>query len=141
ALYSLTILENGALPSPISIRQRGRWSYMRHSVLVGLLILLTAIVATIIHRRDLLIVKHLKNVALLGGIGPGVFLLLPLFFLLLFALAHLRRSFLRRRPSFVDVSVIIPAFNEEHSIADAIRALDHAGEGYGGKIIVLVIDN
>lgn len=141
ALYSLTILENGALPSPISIRQRGRWSYMRHSVLVGLLILLTAIVATIIHRRDLLIVKHLKNVALLGGIGPGVFLLLPLFFLLLFALAHLRRSFLRRRPSFVDVSVIIPAFNEEHSIADAIRALDRAGEGYGGKIIVLVIDN
>lgn len=141
AIFSLTLLENGRMPPPILVRQRGRGTYMAQVIWVGMLLALSAMVSIMVEIHEVLLVRFLHNIALLGGIGPGVFLVLPLFFLLLFCVAHLRRAFLKRKSYAPDVSVIIPAFNEEYIIERTIRALDSAAEGYGGHVTVLVVDN
>ena len=140
-IYSLMLLENGAMPAPITIRQRGRWSYFRQTLGVIVLVALSSIVALSVEKANFFWVNFLHDIALLGGIGPGVFLILPLFFLFLFVVAHIRRRFLRREDFHPDMSVIVPAFNEEYIIERTITALDLAAEGYRGKVIALIIDN
>ena len=99
-IYSLMLLENGAMPAPITIRQRGRWSYFRQrgrwsyfrqTLGVIVLVALSSIVALSVEKANFFWVNFLHDIALLGGIGPGVFLILPLFFLFLFVVAHIRR--------------------------------------------------
>lgn len=141
AIFSLTLLENGRMPPPILIRQRGRSTYLGQVILVGMLLIISAMISIMVEIHEVFLIRFLHSIALLGGIGPGVFLVLPLFFLLLFLFAHLRRAFLRRRPYSPDISIIIPAFNEEYIIERTIQALDKAAEGYDGRVIVFIVDN
>ncbi|QDQ98577.1 glycosyltransferase [Tomitella fengzijianii] len=86
-------------------------------------------------------VVDLRQWALLGGIGPGVFLVQQVFAAstALFGWRAVRRS---RRARFAPpVAVLVPAHNEAHDIADTIAAVDRAAESYRGTVRLYVVDN
>ncbi|MFI5717902.1 glycosyltransferase [Nocardia sp. NPDC051750] len=79
--------------------------------------------------------------ALLGGIGPGVFLVQQIFAVstALFGWRMLRRS---RRAEFAPpVAVLVPAHNEAHDIAATIESVDRAARTYTGRIRLYIVDN
>lgn len=86
-------------------------------------------------------VNIMRDVGLLGGIGPGVFLFAPLLSLMLFVTAT--RLLKRHDRGYIrpSVAIIVPAFNEEEHIGDCIRSLDRAALNYTGRCRLMVIDN
>ncbi|MCF8571051.1 glycosyltransferase [Gordonia sp. HY002] len=86
-------------------------------------------------------VDALRQVAILGGIGPGVFLVQQI-------LASVTAAFGWRRLRRIEgvvftprVAVLVPAHNEAHDIADTIASVDRAAQTYGGDIHLYVVDN
>ena len=86
-------------------------------------------------------VDALQQIAILGGIGPGVFLVQQILACVTAAFGWRR---LRRMDSIVfspRAAVIVPAHNEAHDIADTIASVDRAAQTYGGDIRLYVVDN
>ncbi|NLG46274.1 glycosyltransferase family 2 protein [Gordonia sp. (in: high G+C Gram-positive bacteria)] len=86
-------------------------------------------------------VDALQQVAILGGIGPGVFLVQQLLACLTagFGLRRLRKM---KGVTFSPrIAVIVPAHNEAHDIGDTIASVDRAAQTYSGAIHLYVIDN
>jgi cellulose synthase/poly-beta-1,6-N-acetylglucosamine synthase-like glycosyltransferase len=139
-VFSLKLLDHGSMPpradTPMSRRYKGTGS-LRLGVAVGAAIVFSVLV----DRLDLFIIEELRNVALLGGTGPGVFLFLPMLFLLLYVDGTLQAIFRRKVTFTPPVTVIIPAHNEAHVLARTIASLDLSAEGYGGDVLVLVLNN
>lgn len=141
AWFALKLLEHAVLPRAIGMTRRTA-GFGRDLVLALALLALAALGAVCIEYAASGTVGLLREGGILGGIGPGVFLVLPLFFLMLYGVARLAHRRRRHDPGFApDVTVIIPAFNEEYIIARTIAALDRAAEGYGGRVHALLIDN
>ncbi|MFE3836896.1 glycosyltransferase [Pseudogemmobacter sonorensis] len=141
AWFALKLLQHATLPREIAVRRKATGFARDLSLATGLLILAIAL-AQLVENGAAPAVAALRQSGLLGGIGPGVFLVLPFFFTLLYGWARISRLQRPRDPGFApDVTVIIPAFNEEYIIARTIRALDAAAEGYRGRVIALLIDN
>ncbi|TIC80022.1 glycosyltransferase family 2 protein [Nocardioides sp. GY 10127] len=87
------------------------------------------------------VVAWARQHALLGGVGPGLFLVQQVFAVvgLGFGLLLVRRS---RRASFSPpVGVLVPAHNEAHLIAATIAAVDTAAAAYAGPVHLYVVDN
>ena len=78
---------------------------------------------------------------LLGGIGPGVFLFLPVLFGQLYVLAIYDVATAKKPKFNPPVSVIVPAHNESYIIKDTINAMDRAAHHYGGEVNVLIMNN
>jgi len=139
-VFSLRLLEQGAMPEQIRTRQEGRSDLLALAALAGLLIL-AVLGALVVERFGARQVDVLRHVAVIGGIGPGVFLVMPLLFTALYVVAALGRGPGRRRSFTPNVTVIVPAFNEEHGIARTVEALDAAADGYAGQVTVLIANN
>ncbi|WP_371156913.1 glycosyltransferase family 2 protein [Jannaschia sp. 2305UL9-9] len=140
ALFSLKLLERGAMPARIRIERSPSRIGVPIIRLTGTLIN-AGVVAWTVNGMDLRIVAVLRDLTLLGGIGPGVFLFLPVFFSQLYLLALIDARTFKRRAYSPPLSVIVPAHNEQYIIADTIRALDKAAAHYGAPVTILIMNN
>jgi hypothetical protein len=86
AVFSFKLLERGRMPVRIQVEHRPA-RLKRAATRLILTFAIAAAVSIYVGGLDLPVVETLRSVALLGGIGPGVFLLLPCFFGQLYALA------------------------------------------------------
>ena len=139
-IFPHTIVRHANLPQlapgPFRPRTPSR-AYVR--LLLPLAIALIA--AAVIERRFLPTVAELREWALLGGVGPGVFLAQQIFVAMTGALGWwlLYRS--GRRSFTPDLAVLIPAHNEAHGITKTIFAVDRAAAHYSGQVRIYVVDN
>lgn len=140
AVYSFKLLERGFMPARIRI-EHIPVSQMRAFLRLGITIVIAAAIAIWVGRLDLKTVQVLRSWTLLGGIGPGVFLFLPVFFAQLYLLAIYDVITAKRRKSTPPVSVIVPAHNESYIIEDTINAMDRAAAHYGGEVHILIMNN
>lgn len=118
--------------------QLGQW----RSLVVALLLLgVCFVLAYLIETAFLSYVLDLRGVALLGGVGPGVFLVLPLFLTFLLLGAKIDNWRARRAPFSPRLGVVIPAHNEAHCITATLLALDRAAQNYAAPVTAYVINN
>ncbi|WP_299207946.1 glycosyltransferase [uncultured Tateyamaria sp.] len=140
AVYSFKLLERGFMPARIRI-EHIPVSQLRAFVRLGVTIVIAAGVAIWVGGMDLYLVQLMRDWTLLGGIGPGVFLFLPVLFGQLYLLA-IYDVLTANTPEFKPpVSVIVPAHNESYIIRDTINAMDRAATHYGGDVHILIMNN
>ena len=140
AVYSFKLLERGFMPARIRI-EHVPVSQVRAFIRLGVTITLAGAVSIWVGGMDLQVVQVMRNWTLLGGIGPGVFLFLPVLFGQLYVLA-LYDVLTAKTPAFKPpVSVIVPAHNESYIIRDTINAMDRAAAHYGGDVHILIMNN
>ncbi|MGX6509427.1 glycosyltransferase [Rhodococcus sp. SJ-2] len=140
ALFPHTIMRQAQLPTA----RRGRISPrtpLSAYLTLFLCLILALIVATLVEQVFFRAVIDLKQWALLGGMGPGIFLVQQLFagFTAYFGWRVLARS--RRREFSPPLAVLVPAHDEAHDIAATIVAVDRAAATYPGHIHLYVVDN
>ena len=139
-LYSIKLLEWGLMPARIRVEHRPtneRSAKMRLCLIFGT----ASAVAIAGSNATWPIVEDMRFLALLGGIGPGIFLFLPVFFGQLYILAVLDVLLMRPPPVKPTVSIIVPAHNESYIITRTIHALDNAAAHYGGDVRILIMNN
>ncbi len=139
-LFSLMLIERGAMPEAKLVKtgeQQNLRMLLRFFATVTIAGMLSAFVGSL----NSPIVQEMRELTLLGGIGPGVFLFLPLLFLQLYILGVIERAISAAKDFSAPISVIVPAFNEEHIIAETIRHIDEAARYYGEPIELLILDN
>lgn len=87
------------------------------------------------------VVEVLKNCAILGGIGAGVFLMQQILAASTAVLGFrtLRKS--RERHFAPPAAILVPAHNEAHSISATISSVDDGAATYPGRIHLYVVDN
>lgn len=83
----------------------------------------------------------MRSMALLGGIGPGVFLVQQLFAITFASMGAMKYVSARKKHFAPPLAVLVPAHNEAHSIAQTIHAVDDAAETYEGHIRLYIVDN
>lgn len=140
AIYSFKLLERGNMPSRIKI-ERGTTRNKRMMFRLVLVLLVAAVLTITADNTLPNAITAARKYALLGGIGPGVFLFLPLVFLLLYVLARIDTSRVDKTPFTPALTIIIPAHNEEYIISHTIAAIDIAATEYDGPVSILVMDN
>ncbi len=140
AIFSFKLLENGAMPSRISIIVN---IYSEFKILLRVIILtgLAACLAIWVSSQDFAWVQALRDISLLGGIGPGVFLVLPVMFATFYVIGRAELRLSARGAFSPPVTVIIPAHNEEYIIEATLNAIDVAAGNYSGSVRVLVMNN
>lgn len=140
AIFPHTVMRQAQLPGrgppPLAPRTPPS-AYLRLLICVVAAI----IVATVAQRVFVDAVFDLRRWALLGGIGPGVFLVQQIFAITTacFGWRALKRS--RGAPFSPPVGVIVPAHDEAHDIGATIAAVDRAASSYRGRIHLYVVDN
>lgn len=140
AIFPHTILNQARLPvacgSPIT--RRGR--VYEYALVLGAITIagLGATIALTVYGED---VYRLRDFALLGGMGPGVFLAQQLFTIQLGIIGLARNMLSRRKPFSPPVAVLVPAHNESHLIAATIDAIDEAAAHYDGPVRVVLMEN
>ncbi len=141
ALFSARLFKWGKMPLPVVMKITPRApakSFLRF----GAVLAIAGYVSWYVAQLDLKLVATLRSVSLLGGLGPGVFLFLPTFFLVLYLLA--RFDLLRRheKSDFApDITIVIPAHNEEYILENTLGAIDRAAAQYDGQVFVFLVDN
>ena len=140
-IFSIGLLEHGSMPPRATLMPFSRRFKFLALIRLSVSVLMAMVASVIVDRMNLPFINDLRDIALLGGTGPGVFLFLPMLFLLLYVAGTLQ-SIIRRKHSFSPpVTVIIPAHNEAHVIGRTIAALDLAAHAYASPVMVLVLDN
>lgn len=139
-VFSIKLLDHGSMPKRVPTPWGGRYKILP-SLRLSIAVVLAIVLSVMVDRMDVFIVEELRNLALLGGTGPGVFLFLPMLFLLLYVDGTLQAIIRRKQPFTPPVTVIIPAHNEAHILARTIASLDISAAGYGGDVLVLVLNN
>lgn len=139
-VFSFKLLDHGSMPARVSVPQRvyrRRFAWLR----LGLAVIVAMAFSVFVDGVGLALVMDLRQLALLGGTGPGVFLFLPMLFFLLYVWGTVL-AVLRPLPAFAPpVTIIIPAHNEGHVIARTLLAVDSAARMYAGRVKVLVLNN
>ncbi|MCR9236477.1 MAG: glycosyltransferase family 2 protein [Alphaproteobacteria bacterium] len=139
-VFSNALLRLGNMPPK---RER---AYVRQSVILPFLLfflvfLTSAILASWISIVTPEPITQFRLLALMGGIGPGVFLFFPLFFGSLYALNRLKELALNRVDFRPPLTIIIPAHNEAHILRQTIGNIDKAVEVYGSPVTILILNN
>lgn len=140
AVFSFKLLERGKMPARIPIEHRptkARRSVLRIAVAASVAGALSIYVGGL----GLEVVSRMRNLSLLGGIGPGVFLFLPCFFGLLYIRAIRDWMTARQGDYRPPVTIIVPAHNEAYIIGNTIRAMDRAAAHYQGDVRILIMNN
>ncbi len=139
-IYSWKLLERGLMPVRIPVEHR---PVSNRRAIIRLLVTIAIAIATSIWVTSLQLemVERLRSWTLLGGIGPGVFLVLPVLFAQLYALAIWDVKTAKTPKFNPPVSIIVPAHNEEYIIENTIRAMDRAAAHYGGEVHILIMNN
>ena len=140
AVYSFKLLERGYMPARIRI-EHIPVSQLRAMIRIASTMIIAAIVAVYVGSLNLAAVEMLRSWTLLGGIGPGVFLFLPIFFGQLYLLAIYDVVTAKKALFNPPISVIVPAHNEQYIIEDTIMAMDRAAIHYGGEVNILIMNN
>lgn len=139
-IFSVTLLNHGSMPKRVETPSSSRFQLgsLLRIIIVGAISMGTSLW---VDTLSLPLVSDLRGIALLGGTGPGIFLFLPMMFLLLYVLGTVQ-SLVRRRDDFAPaVTIIIPAHNEAHVIARTIAAIDASAANYDGQVNVMVLNN
>ena len=140
AVYSFKLLQRGFMPARIPVEHRPV-RMTRAIVRLLVTVAIAAIVSIRVGGMELEVVRALRAWTLLGGIGPGVFLFLPVLFGQLYLLA-VWDVIKTKTPDFrPPISVIVPAHNEQYIIRDTIRAMDKAAAHYRGEVHILIMNN
>jgi cellulose synthase/poly-beta-1,6-N-acetylglucosamine synthase-like glycosyltransferase len=140
AVFAFVIIRRGTMPSPVPV-ERGHQPNTRTFWRLGLTGAVAAIASIWAASTSIPLFDELRRITLLGGIGPGVILFLLVLFAQLYVVAILERKRLSRGDFRPPVSVIVPAYNEEYAIGQAIQNIDRAAAYYGQPVEVIVIDN
>lgn len=140
AVYSFKLLERGRMPVRIPIEHRPV-SNRKAVIRLGITMVIALSVSYYVGGLDLDIVARMRELTLLGGIGPGVFLFLPTLFGQLYALAILDVALAKKADFKPPVSIIVPAHNESYIIKNTINAMDKAAAHYGGEVHILIMNN
>lgn len=140
AVYSFKLLERGNMPSRVPI-ERKRGLSRRVMQRFFLVIFLSGIITIFVDGAFVGFLASLRSVALLGGIGPGVFLFLPLVFILLYIIARIDTARQKNTGHTPALTIVIPAHNEEFIIERTIASIDVAAAEYAGQVSILVMDN
>jgi len=139
-VFSLKLLDHGSMPARAVVpapRFARRFAWLR----LGLAMTAAILISVTVDGLDLPLVRDLRQVSLLGGTGPGVFLFLPVLFFILYLWGTVL-ALLRPPQAFAPpVTVIIPAHNEAHIIGRTLAAVAAAARHYGGTVTVLVLNN
>ena len=140
AIYSFKLLQRGFMPGRIKVEHRP--VKMTRAVLrLAITIAIAASISIWVGSMDLEVVKTMRSWTLLGGIGPGVFLFLPVLFGQLYLLA-IWDVMTWAVPDFrPPISIIVPAHNEQYIIEDTIKAMDKAAAHYRGEVHILIMNN
>lgn len=140
AVFPHTIMRQARLPAA---NRRAVTPRVRPGAYVTLLLCLIAamLVAGLIEQVFFRAVIDLRHLALLGGMGPGVFLVQQLFAAAtaFFGWRSIARS--RRQEFAPPLAVLVPAHDEAHDIAATIGAVDRAAASYPSRIHLYVVDN
>ncbi len=139
-IYSFKLLQRGFMPARIPVEHRPV-KMTRAVIRLGATILVAAGTSIWVGAMDLEIVRSMRTWTLLGGIGPGVFLFLPVLFGQLYLLAIWDVLVAKTSQFRPPISVIVPAHNEQYIIEDTIRAMDKAAMHYGGEVHILIMNN
>ena len=96
AIFPHTVLNQARLPGPCGspVRRRGRYYEYWMVSAAALVAAIGAVVAITLYGAE---VEQLRNLALLGGMGPGVFLAQQFFTVQLAAVGTVRNALSRRR--------------------------------------------
>jgi len=139
-VYSIKLLERGRMPPTVPMQIDT--SRNLQTLLRALLIFIFCTwISIYVNNVDLHIVEKLRTVALLGGIGPGVFLFIPAFFILLYLGGLVDQLSFRAKSFSPDISIVIPAHNEAHIIERTLRGIDDAARRYKGHVQTIFVDN
>ncbi len=139
-IFAFSILDCGDMPKRSDFVSRPRNLLASWACLLLTMLFAGTVVHLVTHQGYWLI-NWMRENALLGGLGPGVFLFVPLISFTLYVVGTIRLN-LELREDFAEaVTVIIPAYNESHIIARTLRAIDAAAEQHPGSVEVIVIDN
>lgn len=140
AIFPHTVLNQARLPSPSGSPVARRGKFFEYALVFGAVTIagLGATLAVTVFQED---VVTLRNIALLGGMGPGVFLAQQLFTLQLGVVGTLRNQISGRKAFSPPVAVLVPAHNESHLIAKTIDAIDAAAACYDGPVRIVLMDN
>lgn len=140
AIFPQTLIGRARLPIPSGtpvIRAGRAYEYL---VVLGTA-LIAAVSAVLVATVFAPEAEYLRSIALLGGMGPGVFLAQQIMGGQLAALGWMRNALSRRRAFAPPVSILIPAHNEAHQIRDTLEAVDAAAARYSGDVRVVVMEN
>ena len=140
ALFSLMLVERGAMPPAVHVKT-GEQQNLRMFLRFVATALIAGFVSAFVGSLESPVIKEMRELTLLGGIGPGVFLFLPLFFFQLYMIGVIERAISAAKDFEAPISIIVPAFNEEHIIAETIRHIDEAAQLYGAPVELLILDN
>ncbi len=140
AIFPHTVISNARLPvdSGVPNLRTGK-SYEYTALMITALIaaIIAIILATVFEPET----SYLRSIAILGGMGPGVFLAQQVMGGQLALIGWLRNLISRRRAFSPPVAVMIPAHNEAHQIGATLRAVDAAAARYKGEVRVIVMEN
>ncbi len=141
ALFSARLSLWGKMPRPVVMNITpfaAARSFLRFAVVV----FLAGLTSWYVAHLDLKVIAELRSLSLLGGLGPGVFLFLPSFFLMLYLMARWDQFRRTETADFSpDITIVIPAHNEEYILANTLGAIDKAAAHYPGEVFVCVVDN
>lgn len=141
ALFSARLFYWGKMPLPVVMTITPR-AATRSFLRLGAVVVLAGLTSWYVAQLDLTVIAELRNLSLLGGLGPGVFLFLPSFFLMLYFLARWDQFRREEPPNFApDITIVVPAHNEEYILANTLHAIDLAAAQYGGDVLVFLVDN
>ncbi|WP_226435587.1 glycosyltransferase [Rhodococcus yananensis] len=142
ALFPHTLLRQAHLPRRVPMPTSAGTPVRELAIWFGCLA--ASILVTVLLVQVLIeMVDTLKDWAVLGGLGAGVFLVQQLFALSTawFGVRRLRRSREAGAGFGPALAVLVPAHNEAHSIAATILSVDEAAAGYPGDIRIYVVNN
>ncbi len=140
ALFSLMLLERGSMPAKVDM-SIGEQKNLRPVLRLASTAVIAAALSGFVGYSNFAVVEGLRDITLLGGIGPGVLLFLPLLFLQLYIISLIERRLDANDDYRSPVSIIVPAFNERYIIAETIRHIDEAARHYGEVVELIVLDN
>lgn len=140
AIFPHTLISRARLPiaSGTPVLRNGKIYEYLVLFITGMIAALVAILAATIYEPW---AAYFRSIALLGGMGPGVFLAQQVMGGQLATLGWLRNRLSRRRAYAPPVAVLIPAHNEAHQIRDTLKAVDAAAARYDGEVRVVVMEN
>ncbi|MFW0787768.1 glycosyltransferase family 2 protein [Gordonia sp. CPCC 206044] len=140
AIFPHTVMRQAQLPEQGPLPLAPRIPPAAFAKLATCLLLAVTVAVIAVHLLEP-VVDVLKNWAILGGLGAGVFLMQQVLAASTagFGVRALNKS--REHAFSPPVAVLVPAHNEAHSIAATIESVDRGAETYPGRIHLYVVNN
>lgn len=139
-VFPHTVLRQAQLP-PVNIATVEAKLPWFDYLMLGTVTIVCIALALALEYRYLREISWMRSMALLGGIGPGIFLVQQLFSITFASMGALRYKTGRKANFSPPLAILVPAHNEAHSIASTIFAVDAAAKTYDGKIQIYIVDN